>query len=170
MIGIAIFVLGLMGTVFFAISEVILPADISFSTSVTGFLTMILSRFMPRRTGLGREIYRRIRGYRLFIDRAESYKQQFFERKNIFTQVLPYTMVFGLTEKFAQQMKDIGLKPEQPTWYSGTQPFNAVSFASEMSGFSGSFSNAIASTPGGSGFSGGGGSGGGFGGGGGGSW
>ncbi len=169
-IGIVILIASIAAVVFFAANELVFLTDLAVGAVTFGILIIIWSPFMPRRTGLGREMYRRVKGYRLFIDRAESYKQQFFERKNIFTEILPYAIVFQLTKKFAKAMSDMGIKPEQPSWYLGTQTFNAATFSSAISNFSNSFSGAIASSPGGSGFSGGGGSGGGFGGGGGGSW
>ncbi len=146
-------------------------ADLCFAILISGLVIILTARHMPRRTAYGRELYRRIKGYRLFIDKAEQHRQKFFEKKNLFNEVLPYAIVFGLTGKFAQAMKDMGLQPTNPGWYTGTRPFNTAYFGSSMSDFSTSMSSAIASTPSSSGgFSSGGSSGGGFGGGGGGSW
>ena len=124
---------------------------------------------MERKTACGREMFRRAQGYELFVSTVENHRQKFFENRNMFNEVMPYAIVFGLTEKFAKAFKDMGLEPKQPSWYSGTGTFNAVAFGSTMSSFSNSLSSAMASSPGGSGFSGGSSSGG-FGGGGGGSW
>lgn len=137
---------------------------------VSGFVFVQLARSMPRRSAYGRELYQRIKGYELFIGTAEKYRQRFFEKKNMFNEVLPYAIVFGLTRKFSQAMKDMGIKPPRPTWYSGTHPFLPVLFVSDVNDFSKSLSTAIASTPSSSGGFSGGSSGGGFGGGGGGSW
>lgn len=138
---------------------------------IIGALSTVLSFFMPRRSAKGRELYQRAKGYYHFINTSEKYRQQFNENKNLFHEILPYAIVFGLTEKFAKAMNDLGITPTQPTWYSGSRPFQANLFASDINGFSKSMSSAIASTPSKSGgFSGGGSSGGGFGGGGGGSW
>ena len=78
--------------------------------------------------------------------------------------------MFGMTAKLAKAFEKMGLEPQQPSWYTGAGAFNAYVFGQSMSGFSNSFSKAIASTPSSSGSGGGGSSGGGFGGGGGGSW
>lgn len=134
-----------------------------------GLILVVTANRMPRRTEKGYDLYRRIKGYRLFIETSERYRQQFFEKKNMFNEVLPYVIIFGLTGKFATAMKKLGVKPESPTWYSGTSTFNPVLFSSQLHTFSQSFSSAIAAAPQSSGFSGGS-SGGGFGGGGGGSW
>ena len=161
--GIGLVVLGYVQIWYWAILLAIAPI-------VAGVLLLILSRSMPQRTALGFELYRRALGYKLFISTAESYKQQFFERKNIFTEVLPYAMMLGLTEKFAKAMEAIDYKPPAPNWYHGAHAFNAIAFSHNMSQVSQAFSTTMASTPGGSGSGGGGSSGGGFGGGGGGSW
>ena len=165
-------VLGVTLTIVSVSNEIILLADLSLGVTISSILLVILSPFMSKRTALGRDMYRRSRGYLLFISGAEKYRQQFFEKKNMFNEVLPYTIVFGLTEKFITAMKDIGLseKSMSPSWYYGTSVFHASTFTQSMNSFSSSLSSAIASAPKSSGFSSGGSSGGGFGGGGGGSW
>lgn len=159
--------------IFSITNSFVLGTDIGVGLIPGGILFIILSQFMSRRTAEGRELYRRIRGYREFVDKAEKYRQRFFENKNLFNEVLPYAIVFGLTDKFANAMKEMGI-PYQVAGYYGIHPFTTYSFVSSVNNFSGSFSSAIASTPSSSGLSSGGGgggfSGGGFGGGGGGSW
>ena len=167
-IGFAIIVVGALcvwGGLYF-----ILAPLLSFGIGIilVGFIFLFNSSNMPRRTAYGRELYQRVKGYQLFIGSAEKYRQQFFEKKNMFNEVLPYAIVFGLTGKFAQAMKDMGVQAQNPTWYSGTHAFAPAVFASDVNSFSKSLSDAIASTPSSSGS--GGSSGGGFGGGGGGSW
>lgn len=138
--------------------------------AISGLIIIIFSRLMPQRSSKGFELYQRVKGYKTFIDQAEKYRQRFFEDKNLFNEVLPYAIMFGLTDKFAKAMKDIGLKPSASNWYTGTRAFNAVVFSQNINAFSQSFSSTAASHPSSSGSSGGGFSGGGFGGGGGGSW
>jgi len=166
MIGIAFVVAGF-------VSMLSLLVALGVGVAAGGIALLIFSQAMPRKTAAGHEMWRRVKGYELFISKAERYRQQFFERRNMFNEILPYAIVFGVTEKFAQAFKDMGIEPPQPTWYTGVTPFNAAVFGASMSSFSSSLSSAMAAAPGGSGFSGGGGggfSGGGFGGGGGGSW
>lgn len=135
-----------------------------------GIFGIILSRSMSRRTAEGAEMYRRIKGYRLFLNNVEKHRQKFFEDKNLFNEILPYAIVFGLTDKIAKAAKEMGIKPETPSWYTGASAFHASTFAHNVSNFSSSVGNSISSSPSSSGFSSGGSSGGGFGGGGGGSW
>ena len=143
----------------------------SLGLAVNGVFVLFMSRFMSRRTAIGHVAAQRIKGYELFISQAERYRQQFFEKKNLFNEALPYAIVFGSTQKFAKAFKDMGVAPQQPTWYHSSNAFNAYMFSSSINNFSSSFSSAIVATaPKSSGFSSGGSSGGGFGGGGGGSW
>lgn len=138
--------------------------------SFLGVLCLIFSNAMPARTAKGRHLYRQARGYELFINSAEKYPAQFAERENLFTEVLPYAIVFGATKKLAKAMEVLHLKPPQPNWYYGVHPFHASAFAVDVNHFSSTLSSAMASSPSSSGSGGGGSSGGGFGGGGGGSW
>ncbi len=169
--GALIFMIATVVLFFISITNAsVLGTDIGAGLFPAGILFVVLSRSMSRRTAQGHELYRRIRGYREFVEKAEKYRQRFFEDKNLFNEVLPYAIVFGLTVKFAQAMKDMGI-PYAVAGYYGTHPFTTSSFVSSVNDFSGSMSSAIASTPSSSGgFSSGGSSGGGFGGGGGGSW
>lgn len=159
-----------IGLVILDKSSFIFIGGIGVGLIVDGVLLFLMYRFMPRKTAFGRELYRRSKGYYLFIDKAEKYRQQYFEKESMFNEVLPYAIVFGLTKKFAKQMEEIGLKPAQTDWYVGSHPFATGVFVGNITNFSNSLSSAIASSPSSSGGFSGGSSGGGFGGGGGGSW
>jgi uncharacterized membrane protein YgcG len=129
---------------------------------------------MPRKTREGAELARRTFGFRHYMEIAEKERQRFSERENIFSAYLPYAIVFGCVEKWANAFKDIDAVAATSSWYTGSSlgAFSANDLSSNLSSFSNQVSSTIASTPGGSGGSGfsGGGSGGGGGGGGGGSW
>jgi uncharacterized membrane protein len=127
---------------------------------------------MPRRTGPGREVYRRILGFREYMTVAETDRQRFNEEAGIFQEYLPYSIVLGCVDRWAKVFEDLGLQPETSGWYVSSHAFAPIAFSHSLQSFSSSMSSAIASTPGGSGGSGfsGGSSGGGGGGGGGGSW
>ena len=129
-----------------------------------------LAPFMPRKTGYGRELYQRSLGYQLFVSGTEKYRAKFYENEGLFVAVLPYAIMFGVTDKLAKAFAEMGIKPAPPSWYRGAAAFNAAEFSSSMNTFSSSLSSAMASRPSGSGSGGGGSGGGGFGGGGGGSW
>jgi uncharacterized membrane protein YgcG len=129
---------------------------------------------MPRKTRAGAELFRRTMGFRHYMEIAEKERQRFAERENIFSDYLPYAIVFGCVEKWARAFSDIDAVAATSSWYTGSTlgAFSASDLSNNLSSFSSQVSSTIASTPGGSGGSGfsGGGSGGGGGGGGGGSW
>ena len=138
-----------------------------------GIVLVLFSGSMPRRTALGSSVFQRTLGFAKYMRTAEKNPQAFAERANIFTEYLPYAIVFKCVDKWANAFRNIDLQPQTTGWYSGQTAFNAAYFSSSLNTFSSSISTAMTSTPGssgGSGFSGGGSSGGGGGGGGGGSW
>jgi uncharacterized membrane protein YgcG len=143
------------------------------AVSVVGLVALAVARIMPAKTAAGAELLRRSLGFRQYMEVAEKERQRFAERENIFSEYLPYAIVFGCVDKWARAFKDIDMSQQTSSWYVGSGPFNAGLLSSSLQGFSSNLGSAISSTPGssgGSGFSGGGGAGGGGGGGGGGSW
>lgn len=141
-----------------------------FGGLLCAILLGFVSKYMPKRTALGRDIYRQTLGYKLFVSGTEKYRQPFFEKENIFMEVLPYAMVFGVTDKLVKAMKEMQLEPRLGSWYIGTGVFHMESFTQGITDFSSSLSSGIATASSGSGLGGGGFSGGGGGGGGGGGW
>ena len=141
--------------------------------AIGGLLLVIGAHWMPRRTAKGTAVLRRALGFRRFIEESEKDRAQFAERQNLFSEYLPYAVVFGATEKWARAFSGLGDALPQQSWYVSSQPFTLMAFSSSMDSFAVTTSGTISSVPassGGSGFSGGGSSGGGGGGGGGGSW
>lgn len=138
-----------------------------------GVVLIIVGRAMPRRTAAGRELLRHILGFRLYMETAETERQRFAERENLFIEYLPYAIVFGSVTKWARAFAGLDVAKAAASWYTGATALDTNAFSSGLQSFSSSVSSAIVSTPGGSGggsgFSGGG-AGGGGGGGGGGSW
>ena len=100
-------------------------------------------------------------------------RAHFSEQHDIFSQYLPYAIVFGCTKKWAKTFEGLGVEQVDASWYVGNQPFNALVLANAVDHFgtaaTGTMYASMPSSSGSSGFSGGF-SGGGGGGGGGGSW
>ncbi|HYR50319.1 MAG TPA: DUF2207 domain-containing protein [Candidatus Eisenbacteria bacterium] len=138
-----------------------------------GIVLSISVPFMPQRTASGRELLQRTLGFRLYMTTAEKYRQQFAEKAQIFTQLLPYAIVFGCVTQWAKAFEGIDTSATN-NWYAGNAPFQAALLANSLQSMNNSISSAITYTPpssgSSSGFGGGGSSGGGGGGGGGGSW
>ena len=126
---------------------------------------------MPARTAKGRRALAEIIGLKEYV-RVGAWRQKYYEDYGYFEKVLPYTIAFGLTDKFIKAFKNLDIK--NLSWYEGSN-LSSANFSRSINNFDSSFNSGINSTrpksasSGGSGFSGGS-SGGGFGGGGGGSW
>ena len=140
---------------------------------ISGIVLTASFPFMPQRTAGGRELMQHTLGFRLYMNTAEKYRQQFAEKAEIFTQLLPYAIVFGCVSQWAKAFEGIDTSASS-SWYVGNAPFQAALLSSSLQSMDANISSAISYTPpssgSSSGFGGGGFSGGGGGGGGGGSW
>lgn len=147
----------------------------------------IFIKNMKKRTDYGLKMLGRIKGFKNFLETAEKEKLEEMVEKNptYFYDILPYTYVLGISNKWIKKFEDIAI-PE-PDWYSSPNAFNMYSFNRSFDNIMSSTSSAMTSTEvsnssgggwssggsswgGSSGSSGGGSSGGGSGGGGGSSW
>lgn len=113
----------------------------------------------------------RLLGFKEFIETADQQRLKLLVDDNpeYFYSVLPYAMIFDLTNKWVDQFKNIEIK--QTNWYSSSSPTGSYAYISSLSNSLNTTVNHAISTSGASSSGGGGGfSGGGGGGGGGGSW
>jgi uncharacterized membrane protein YgcG len=140
---------------------------------ITGIALAATFPFMPQRSAAGRNLLQHTLGFRLYMTTAEKYRQQFAEKAQIFTQLLPYAIVFGCVTQWAKAFEGIDTAAANSTWYTGSVPLQAAFLAGNLESMNANISSAITYVPpssgSSSGFSGGF-SGGGGGGGGGGSW
>jgi type II secretory pathway pseudopilin PulG len=170
-LGLGVFIGGIAVTVVLGLS--IGWGLVGVAVVLVGLLLTISFPFMPQRSAAGRELLQRTLGFRLYMTTAEKYRQQFAAKAQIFTQLLPYAIVFGCVSMWAKAFEGIDTSAAN-SWYVGNAPFQAAFLASSLQSMDASISSAITYTPPGagssSGFGGGGSSGGGGGGGGGGSW
>jgi uncharacterized membrane protein YgcG len=171
-IAIGIVAVVLSGAATFFLATVLRIGVLGVPLLVASLMLLIGASRMPARTAEGTAVVRRIRGFRVVIEKAETHMSRWAEEAGVFTRYLPFAIVFGVTEKWANAFESLGAGQPDTSWYVSSRPFVYHEFASSLDGFAVSTSGTIASTPsgsGGSGFSGGS-SGGGGGGGGGGSW
>jgi hypothetical protein len=140
---------------------------------LVGPVLMAGARRMPRRTPVGAELFRRVQGFRAYLQTAGVDGAGSAQAPAQFSSYLPYAMVFGLTEQWTRTLVLVGAPPQTP-WYWSHPPYSPARFSFHIGLFSSSAESLTASPPavsGSSGFSSSGGSsGGGGGGGGGGSW
>jgi len=146
------------------------------SLLISAIIILVFAPLMRKRTEEGHILFRRIQGFKLYLDKAEKYRQRYLEKENVFEKLLPYAIMFGITREWIKKMKDIyGEKyfaTYHPVWFygAGIASFNADSFSSAISSVSSNMATTMSSSPSSSGTGGGGFSGGGGGGGGGGGW
>ena len=139
---------------------------------LTVLIVFIFAIFMPKRTPVGAEVYWKTQGFKLYMETAEKYREQFNEKENIFEKLLPYAIMFGMTKLWIKKMKEIYgedyFNSYHPMWFIGGSManFDADSFAAHIDSLSSAMASNVSSGSGsgGGGFSGGGGGGGGGGG------
>jgi uncharacterized protein (TIGR04222 family) len=141
---------------------------------VAGLAMTVAHNWMPHRTPKGSRMLDETLGFREFIATAEQGRMEFAEEEHLFERYLPYAVVFGVVDKWANAFSGLGdaATAGLATWYIGSSGLSDIhSLSGGLSEFSHDVGSSLSTTPSGSGSgSGGGFSGGGFGGGGGGSW
>lgn len=87
---------------------------------------------MPKRTAYGNEMLGKIRGFKRFLETAEKPQLEKLVQQNpeYFYNILPYTYVLGVSEKWISQFETIALKA--PDWYDSTNDFNIHNFGNFM--------------------------------------
>jgi len=164
-------ILGIIGLVSSFIL-IILSVHLFISTIISSIIILIFSPLMRKRTEEGHILFRQILGFKLYMDKAEKYRQRFLEKENLFEKLLPYAIMFGITKEWIKKMKDIyGEKyfsTYHPVWFygAGLSNFDADALSESISSVSSNMASTMSSSPsssgtGGGGFSGGGGGGGG---------
>ena len=138
---------------------------------------ILVIKYLPKRTKYGNEMLGKLKGFKNFLETVEKEKLEslVMENPNYFYDILPYTYVLGVSDKWIKKFESISL--QAPSWYDSSNSFDISSFNrfinSTMTSAQGAMTSSPSSSSGGSssgGSSGGGSSGGGSGGGGGGSW
>ena len=139
--------------------------------SICIVLLIIFLGIIKKRTEYGTEMLGKIQGFKDFLETAEKpqLEELVMRAPEYFYDILPYTYVLGVSNKWMNKFEDIAL--EAPKWYDGHKAFDNHSFNRFMnSTYSSIFNTVTSSHFSSSSKSGGGFSGGGSGGGGGGSW
>ncbi len=167
-----------IAAVLFIVSFIAGTQQASFGVGLilSSIIVFCFARTMPARTRKGCEAYNQCLGFQRFVKMAEKerIRKLVTDDPTIFGRLLPYAMVLGAADQWAEAFKDLVTSP--PDWYvSNGTGFQTHSFVRDLGDGTRTMGQTFTSVPsssagsGGSGFSGGS-SGGGFGGGGGGSW
>ncbi len=169
--GLALFIAAAgAGTAIFAIKGgwvMISPLVVIAATAVSTVIMFVFAGLMPARTEAGARAREATLGFKEFLDRVDSERyKRMITSPQMFEKFLPYSMAFGVEDKWARAFEDIYREP--PTWYvGGSGQFSASSFSHSISDMSSAAASSMSSSPSSSGSGGGGSSGGGSGGGGG---
>jgi uncharacterized membrane protein len=142
--------------------------------SVSGGIVLAFSTIMPRLTSRGVRMVNQILGFKEFIRRVEKDRLERMSEEDptLFDRVLPFAMVLGVADEWADAFRDIYREP--PGWFASPHyvagAFYTGMLVADLGEATKTMGSTMASSPsraggGGSGFSGGG-----FGGGGGGAW
>ena len=171
-VGLGILILMLGTGIGAAFHEIFGRSTGGFAIMLTGSIVLIYGWIMARYTREGAEAKRRVLGYKMFIEKAETYRSKWQEKEHIFERVLPFAIAFGLTGKWANAFKKVkGGDIDHPYWYVGMwSAANANSIVQSVESITSSIASVAHAHSSSGGSSGGGFSGGGGGGGGGGSW
>lgn len=158
---------------------IVLPALLQDFTYLIGYIIgigcvlgmVICLKYLHKRTPYGNEMLGKLKGFRNFLETAEKEKLEamVMQDPTYFYNILPYTYVLGVSDKWIKKFESISL--QTPSWYDSPNTFDMVAFGTFMNNTMTSAQSVMSSSDsGGSDSSGGGSSGGGSGGGGGGSW
>lgn len=143
-----------------------------FIAVAASFIAMFFNCYLSKRTPYGTEMLGRIRGFKNFLETAEKERLEalVMENPQYFYEILPYTYVLKVSDKWMKKFESITVEP--PTWYASGHysSFDMMMFHHFMNSTMSAATSSMTSTPSSSSSSGGGFSGGGSGGGGGGSW
>ncbi|PJE58542.1 MAG: hypothetical protein COU81_00165, partial [Candidatus Portnoybacteria bacterium CG10_big_fil_rev_8_21_14_0_10_36_7] len=126
---------------------------ITFGLIASTIIVSVFASLMAKITPLGAETLWKVKGFKLYMKTAEKYRQQFYEKENIFEKLLPYAISFGLTKEWIKKMEQIYgsdyFNNYHPLWYSGVGSigsFDANSFASSISSITSSMNAATGSS------------------------
>lgn len=97
--------------------DIILPLGLAYIMFIFAFVAAFRINRIERNTRYRQELAGRLIGFRDFIDTAEKERLKMLVNENpeYFYEVLPYAMVFGLSDKWVKQFENIDLS--QPAWY-----------------------------------------------------
>lgn len=154
----------------YLIAAIILLLTGSFFAFIVLLIFYIISNNLTEK---GQKLYWQIQGFKNYMNVAEKERHRFYEKENIFTKLLPYSIAIGNVKEWVQKMEDIyGEEYVKNSfyWYAGIGGLSALNdinnITSNIDSISRNISNSVGSSSGGGGggFSGGGGGGGGGGG------
>ncbi|WP_165251341.1 DUF2207 domain-containing protein [Paludisphaera soli] len=90
--------------------------------ALSALAVVATSRYMSRKTRKGRVAWEKVAGLEEYIRRAEVDDLREQERQGIFERLLPYAIIFGLSDRWGKAFADLYRQP--PDWYRPADPGN----------------------------------------------
>ncbi len=87
---------------------------------VAGLVMALMSGKMPARTATGSAVLAQAKGFELFLTTADADRLRWEEGEDIFSNYLPYAIVFGCADKWASVFETLARRGQynmQPSWY-----------------------------------------------------
>ncbi|WP_147525050.1 DUF2207 domain-containing protein [Cellulomonas timonensis] len=144
----------------FEVSGAFLPPV---ALGLVGVAVLLMANAAPARTADGTAVLAEARGFQQYLATAEAEQLRFEEGVDVFSRYLPYAIVFGLTERWAQVFGTLaaqGAAVAEPEWYVGSYGHTGAfwvsyaAFGSNLERFSAVATTSLSATPGSSGDSG----------------
>ena len=122
---------------------------VGLTISLLGVILALTYRFMSVRTAAGRDLLQHTLGFRLYINTAEKYRQQFAERSDQFTRLLPYAIVFGSATGWTKAFEGIDASPKAANdeWHRGDPALQAAVASAILEAVGSSLRSAVAARP-----------------------
>ncbi|MDG3004954.1 DUF2207 domain-containing protein [Paludisphaera mucosa] len=111
---------GLAALLQLAILDRIFPLPVVVTVILSALTVVLTSRYMSRKTRKGRIAWERIAGLEEYIRRAEVDDLRDQERRGVFERLLPYAIIFGLSDRWGKAFADLYRQP--PDWYRPANP------------------------------------------------
>ncbi len=115
--------------------------------AVLGLGLILMSGRFRTRTALGSAVLAETKGFELYLRTAEANQIRFEEGIDVFSRYLPYAMVFGVADRWANVFAELGAMGRyEPnlSWYYGANLYNSYAFATGLGNLSHGFNNAMA--------------------------
>jgi len=106
---------GLAAVVQLAMIDRIFWVPVAIAGILSALTVAATSRYMPRKTRKGRIAWEKVAGLEEYIRRAEVDDLREQERRGVFERLLPYAIIFGLSDRWGKAFADLYRTP--PDWY-----------------------------------------------------
>ncbi len=93
----------------------VFAAPLVFAGLLSAGTVAVTSRYMSRKTRKGRIAWEKVAGLEEYIRRAEADDIREQERRGVFERLLPYAIIFGLSDRWGKAFADLYQTP--PDWY-----------------------------------------------------